>query len=71
MVYKDKKYTYKEVDEITTRIANELIRLGAKKEKVVSILTKKSEFIVLASLGVIKSGAAYQPLDPTYPKDRR
>ena len=70
VVFKDKKYTYKEVDEITTRIANELIRLGAKTEKVVSILTKKSEFIVLASLGVIKSGAAYQPLDPTYPKDR-
>ncbi len=70
VVYKDKKYTYREVDEITTRIANELIRLGAKKEKVVSILTRKSENIVLASLGVIKSGAAYQPLDPTYPKDR-
>ncbi len=70
VVYKDKKYTYKEVDEISTRIANELIKLGAKKEKVVSILAKKSEYIVLASLGVIKSGAAYQPLDPTYPKDR-
>lgn len=70
VVYKDKKYTYREVDEITTRIANELIRLGAKREKVVSILVKKSEYIVLASLGVIKSGAAYQPLDPTYPSDR-
>ena len=70
VVFKDKKYTYKEVDEISTRIANELIKLGAKKEKVVSILVKKSEYIVLASLGVIKSGAAYQPLDPSYPKDR-
>ena len=69
-VFKDKKYTYREVDDISTRIANELIKLGAKKEKVVSILAKKSEYIVLASLGVIKSGAAYQPLDPTYPKDR-
>lgn len=70
VVFKDKKFTYREVDEISTRIANELIRLGAKKEKVVSILAKKSEYIVLASLGVIKSGAAYQPLDPSYPKDR-
>lgn len=70
VVFKDKKFTYKEVDQISTRIANELIRLGAKKEKVVSILAKKSEYIVLASLGVIKSGAAYQPLDPSYPKDR-
>ena len=70
VVFKDKKYTYKEVDEITTRIANELIKCGAGREKVVSILIHKSEFIVLASLAVIKSGSAYQPLDPTYPEDR-
>ena len=70
VVFKDHKYTYKEVDEISTRIANELIRLGAGKEKVVSILIHKSEYIALASLGVIKSGSAYQPLDPTYPEDR-
>ena len=70
VVFKDREYTYRQVDEITTRIANELIRLGAKKEKVVSILINKSEYIVLASLAVIKSGAAYQPLDPSYPKER-
>ena len=70
VVFKDKKYTYQEVDKITTRIANELIKNGAGKEKVVSILIHKSEYIVLASLAVIKSGSAYQPLDPTYPEDR-
>ena len=70
VVFKDHRYTYKEVDQITTRIANELIKLGAKKEKVVSILINKSEYIVLASLAVIKSGAAYQPLDPSYPQER-
>ena len=70
VVFKDREYTYKQVDEITTRIANELIKLGAKKEKVVSILINKSEYIVLASLAVIKTGAAYQPLDPSYPKER-
>lgn len=70
VVFKDKKYTYKEVDEITTRIANELIKNGAGREKVVSILIHKSEYVVIASLAVIKSGSAYQPLDPTYPEDR-
>ena len=70
VVYKDKQYTFKEIDTITTRIANELIKLGAGREKVVSILIHKSEFMVLASLAVVKSGSAYQPLDPTYPKDR-
>ena len=70
VVFKDKKYTYKETDKIANRLANKLIEMGIKKENVVSVLIKKSEYIVLASLGVIKSGAAYQPLDPTYPEER-
>ncbi len=70
VVFKDRRYTYKEVDVITNRIANQLIKMGAQKEKVVSILINKSEYIVLASLAVIKSGAAYQPLDPSYPQER-
>ncbi len=70
VVYKDKSYTYKEVDLYSNRIANELIRLGVKEEDKVSILISKSEYIVIASLGVIKSCAAYQPLDVSYPKER-
>lgn len=70
VVFKDKKYTYKDVDILSNKIGNELISFGIKKEDVVSILIKKSEYIVIASLGVIKSGAAYQPLDPTYPEER-
>ncbi|MBR6071206.1 MAG: amino acid adenylation domain-containing protein [Acholeplasmatales bacterium] len=70
VVFKDKKYTYKEVDLLSNKLGNELISYGIKKEDVVSILIKKSEYIVIASLGVIKSGCAYQPLDPTYPEER-
>ena len=70
VIFKDKHYTYKEVDLISNRIANELLRLGVKKEDKVSILISKSEFVVIASLAVIKSCAAYQPLDVSYPKER-
>ena len=70
VVFKDKRYTYQEVDKISNRIANELVRLGVKAEDKVSILISKSEYIVLASLGVIKSCGAYQPLDVSYPKER-
>ncbi len=70
VVFKDKKYTYKDVDILSNKIGNELISYGIKKEDVVSILIKKSEYIVIVSLSVIKSGAAYQPLDPTYPEER-
>ena len=69
--YNEKEYTYQSVDLISNKIANKLIELGIKKEHVVSILILKSEYIVLASLGVIKSGGAYQPLDPTYPQERK
>ncbi len=70
VVFKNNKYTYEEVDKLSNKLGNELISYGIKKEDVVSILIKKSEYIVIASLGVIKSGAAYQPLDPTYPEER-
>lgn len=70
VVYRDKKYTYKEVDEITDRFASLLISKGIKKENVVGILIPRCEFMVIASLSVLKAGAAYMPLDPTYPKER-
>ena len=70
VVFKENRYTYKQVDLVSNRIANELIRLGVKAEDKVSILISKSEYIVMASLGVIKSCAAYQPLDVSYPKER-
>ena len=70
VIFKDNRYTYKQVDLISNRLANELVRLGVKAEDKVSILISKSEYVVIASLAVIKSCAAYQPLDVSYPKER-
>ena len=70
VVFKEKRYTYKQVDEMSDRIAAYLIQKGLKTEDVVSILIPRSEWMVIASLGVLKAGCAYQPLDPSYPKER-
>ena len=70
VVYLDKTYTYAQVDEITERIAGYLNAKGIGREDVVSVLIPRCEYMVIASLGVLKAGAAYQPLDPTYPKER-
>ena len=70
VVYIDKTYTYAQVDEITERIAGYIKSLGIGREDVVSILIPRCEYMVLASLGVLKAGAAYQPLDSSYPKER-
>ena len=70
VVYHDKHYTYKEVDAISERIANYLVKQGLGNEDVVSVLIPRCEWMAIASLGVLKAGCAYQPLDPSYPAER-
>ncbi len=70
VVYKDKKFTYAEVDEISSRIAAFISQKGLGAEDVVSVLIPRCEWMPIASLGVLKAGCGYQPLDPSYPKER-
>ena len=70
VVYEDKQYTYAQVDDVSNRIANQLIEWGIGREDVVSVLISKCEYTVIASLGALKACAAYQPLDPSYPPER-
>ena len=71
VVYHDVRLTYKEVDEKTDALAALIqSKVESGKENVVSILIGRSEWMVLASLGVLKAGCAYQPLDPSYPSER-
>ena len=72
VVYHDTRLTYREVDEranaIAAQIANAIANANA--EPVVAILINRSEWMVVASLGALKAGCAYQPLDPSYPAER-
>ena len=70
VVYKDRQYTYAEVDAISDRIAAYIIGKGLLAEDVVSVLIPRCEWMAIVSLGVLKAGCAYQPLDPSYPKER-
>lgn len=70
LVFEDRKYTYREVDRITDALAARLISSGMERGGVVGILIPRCEHMLLSSLGVLKAGCAYLPLDPTYPEDR-
>lgn len=70
VIYSDRIYTYAQADELTDRLASYISSLGIGTEEVVSVLIPRCEYMALASLGILKAGAAYQPLDPTYPKER-
>ena len=70
VVFKDKRFTYAQVDEISDRIAAYIAGKGLVTEDVVSVLIPRCEWMPIASIGVLKAGCAYQPLDPSYPKER-
>ena len=68
--YAGKTLTYQELDEVSDRIAAHIAALGLGREDVVSVLIGRSESMAVASLGALKAGCAYQPLDPSYPEER-
>lgn len=70
LIYKDKRFTYSQIDEISDRIAARIASMGLGAEDVVSILIPRCEWMGIIPMGVLKAGCAYQPLDPTYPKER-
>jgi amino acid adenylation domain-containing protein len=65
-----KTWTYEETDRLTDRLAAYIASLGLGRENVVSVLIGRNEWMALASLGILKAGCAYQPLDPSYPAER-
>jgi amino acid adenylation domain-containing protein/thioester reductase-like protein len=70
VVFKGHRYTYAEVDDISDRIAGYLISKGLGVGDAVSVIIPRCEWMAIASIGVMKAGCAYQPLDPSYPKER-
>ncbi len=65
-----RRLTYQELDERATALAEDLRRRGAGPETVVAVKLPRTAELIVALLGVLKSGAAYLPLDPTYPEER-
>ncbi|ANI40789.1 non-ribosomal peptide synthetase [Mycolicibacterium vaccae] len=70
VVYEGRHYTYREINEAANRVAHWLIGQGVGAEDRVAVLLDKSPDLVVTAVGVLKAGAVYVPVDPTYPQDR-
>src|ERR1019366_6752718 len=64
------RLTYRELEERANRIARRLKELSAGREDRVALYLPRSADVYAAMLGILKSGAAYVPLDPQTPADR-
>ncbi|SFQ99470.1 amino acid adenylation domain-containing protein [Lentzea waywayandensis] len=70
LVFEDQQLTYAELDSRANRLAHLLRSRGIGRGDFVGISLPRSLDLVVAQQGVLKSGAAYVPLDPEYPADR-
>ena len=71
LVFEGKEMTYKELNEKANSLAHYLVENeNVKPNDVVGLIFSRSFDIIIGILAVLKSGAAYIPIDPTFPKDR-
>ncbi|WP_425502953.1 non-ribosomal peptide synthetase [Pseudomonas karstica] len=62
--------SYAELNARANRLAHHLIAAGTQPGDLIAICVERGTSMISGLLGILKSGAAYVPLDPTYPAER-
>ena len=70
VICSDEALTYKELNEKANSLAHYLIKKGIGRNDIVCIMTNRSLETIVCMLGILKSGAAFFNVDPTYPIER-
>ncbi|OAP48777.1 thioester reductase [Sinorhizobium americanum] len=67
LVFEGRTITYGELERLSDRLAAYLIREGVQKGDIVCLFVPRSPETIMAMLAILKAGAAYLPLDTTFP----
>ena len=71
LVFGDNSLTYKGLNEKANSLAYYLKNeIGIKNNDIVGVMTSRSLEVIISILAVVKTGGAYIPIDPTFPKER-
>lgn len=70
VICQDRYYTFQEIEDRANQLAHHLRAEGVRTGNLVALLLNRSEKSIIAILGILKAGAAYIPLDPSYPEER-
>jgi len=68
--FADKQWSYTDLNDRANRLARVLLKKGIGVGSLVGVFHERSAEMVIALLAVLKTGAAYVPLDPAYPMER-
>jgi amino acid adenylation domain-containing protein len=71
VVTSSRTLTYQELGDRANRLAHQLRQQGVRPNQLVAIVMEKGWEQVVAALGILASGAAYVPIDPELPNERR
>lgn len=70
MRFTGRSFTYQALNQGSNQLAHYLQQVGLKPRALVGVCLEQSSEAIAAMLGILKAGAAYVPLDPTYPPER-
>lgn len=70
LLFGETSMSYAELNQAANRLAHFLVAQGITPEDRVGMALDRSINMIVALLAIVKSGAAYVPLDPAYPQDR-
>ena len=70
LMFRDEILTYHAVNARANQLAHHLRKLGVRPETLVGICMERSPEMVIAMYGILKTGGAYVPFDPSYPPER-
>ena len=65
-----KTLTYKELDELSDKVAYSLLQEGVAMETLVGVLFDREVWTYVAEIGILKAGGAFVPFIPEYPDER-
>jgi amino acid adenylation domain-containing protein len=70
LTFRGRSWTFDELNRRANQLAHHLRRFGAGAETVVGLCLDHSDELVMAALAILKSGAAFVPLNPVLPTER-
>jgi len=70
LIDEDRQITYRELNQRANQLAHHLKKFGVGADVLAGICLEQSAEMIISLIAILKAGAAYVPLDPSYPKER-